>query len=157
MLPADQGLEARHRLARGVDARLVEQAELVVLERDAEVGLHELTLARGIMHLGLEEAEATLARGLGGVERQVGVAHQVVGRAVVIVGRDDADRGADRHRGAVDRVGARQAVDNALRELGQLGLVGGGGKHDLELVAAEATDLARLADDIAEAERHKAQ
>ncbi len=157
MFPADQGLEPGHLFARGVDAGLVDEVQLSVLERDPEVRFHQLPLARGVVHLGLEEAEAALAGGLGGIKCEVGVAHQVVGGAVVIIRRHDSHRCADRHGSAVERVGPRQAVDDPLRQLRQLGLVRGGGKHDLELVAAEASDLSRLADHVAETQRHQPQ
>ena len=68
--------------------------------------------SRAASHFGSEEAEAPLPRRLGGVERKVRVAHQVVGRPIVIVGRDDAHGRADRNDGSVDRVRPRQAVDD---------------------------------------------
>ena len=123
MVPADQRLEPGHRLARSVDAGLEDDPQLALLERNAQVRFHQLPLARRLVHFGSEEAEAALARRLGGVERKVGVAHQVVGGAIVIVGRDDADGRADRNGGSVDRVGPRKAVDDALRQLRQLVLV----------------------------------
>ena len=98
MIPADQRLEPGDRLARGVDAGLENDPQLALLERDAQVRFHQLPLARRLVHLGLEEAEAALACRLGRIERKVGVAHQVVGGAVVVIGRDDADRCTDRNR-----------------------------------------------------------
>ena len=68
----------------------IDHPQLAFLERDAQVQFHQLPLARGLVHLRREEAEAALAGGLGRVKREVGVAHQIVGRAVVIVRRDDA-------------------------------------------------------------------
>jgi hypothetical protein len=70
MVPADQRLEPGHRLARGVDAGLVDDPQLALLERDAKVRFHQLPLARGFVHLRREKAEAALAGRLGGVERK---------------------------------------------------------------------------------------
>ena len=128
-----------------------------MLERDAQIRFHQLPIARRFVHFRREEAVAALARRLGRVKRKVGVAHQIVGGAVVIVGGDDSDRRADRYRGAVDGVGPRQAVDDALRELGQVGLGGHCGQHDLELVAAQAPDLPLVADFVGQPQRDQPQ
>ena len=141
MVPPDQRLETGDVLAGSIDAWLIGEPQLAPLERDAQVRFHELPHARGLVHLGREEPEAALAGGLGGVEREVGVAHQIVGGAIVIVRSDDADGGADRHRGAADGVRARQAVDDALRELRQIRLRGHARHNHLEFVTAKPPDL----------------
>ncbi len=150
VVPSDQRLEPGDRLARGIDRGLVDELQLLFLERDPKVGFHQLPLARGLVHLGSEEAEASLARSLGGIERKVGVAHQIVRSAIVIVRCDNPDRRSDRHRRSVDRVRPRQAVDYALGDARQLVLGRGRRKHHLEFVAAEAADLAEIADDVAQ-------
>ena len=157
VVPADQRFEARHVLGRSVDARLVDDAQLFFLDRHAKIGFHHLPFARRLMHFRREETEAPLARRLRGVKRQVGITHEIVRRAVVVVGGDDADRSADRHCVAVDRVRPRQAVDDALREFRQVFLVGGRGQHNFEFVTAEAADLSRLADHVAQTQRDEAE
>ena len=154
VVPADQRLEAQHLFARGIDARLEHDAKLAFLKRDSKVGFHQRALARRFVHLGREEAVAALAGGLGGVEREIGVAHQIIRRAVVIVGGDDPDRRADRHHRPVDRVGPRQAVDDPLRQPREILLRRCLRNDDLELVAAEAADLARCADNVAKPQGH---
>ena len=150
MVPAHQGFEPRHGLARSVDAGLEDDPQLPLFERNAQVRFDPLPLARSLVHLGSEEAEAPLPGRLCGVERKVGVAHQVVGGAIVIVGGDDAHGRADRNGGSVDRVGPRKAVDDALRQR-RRARPGAevAGQNDLELVAAEPADLPRFANHVA--------
>ena len=65
MAPAQQGLEADHRLGRGPDLRLVVELEFALRERAPEVGLERLAPPELGVHVGLEEAVAALAVALG--------------------------------------------------------------------------------------------
>ena len=56
------------------------------------------------------------AGGLGGVEREVGIADHRVGAGAAGIANDDADRGADRHLVAFDRIGPRNLFDQRPRE-----------------------------------------
>ena len=62
---------------REVDLRLVEQLQLIALERAAQLALDELAAQRSPVHALLEELVAVAAALLDLVERQVGVADQV--------------------------------------------------------------------------------
>ena len=157
MVPPDQRLETGDVLAGSIDAWLIGEPQLAPLERDAQVRFHELPHARGLVHLRREEAVAALAGGLRGVERKIGVAHQVVRSAVVIVGGNYADRCADRHRSAADGVRPRQAVDDALRQLRQVRLGGHARHNDLEFVAAEPADLSPVTHFVGQPERDEPQ
>src|SRR6476620_7242053 len=157
VVPANQRLEPRDRLARSIDLRLVDDAKLLFFDGQAKVRFEQLTLASGLVHLSLEEAVAALSGRLGRIKRKVCVAHQVVGGAVVIIRRDDADRRADRNHRTVDRVRTGKAVDDTLRKVRQLSLGRSFGNHDLELVAAKPPDLAHFADFIAKPERNESK
>jgi hypothetical protein len=69
-----------------------------------------------VVHLRREHGVAPLAGCLGLVEREVRVAHQVLGR-LALVADDDADAGAGRHLGAVDVHGLGQHLDEAPGDL----------------------------------------
>ena len=79
--PADQRLDAGDRLALQVERRLVEQEELAGVERVLEVDLECEPVLRCCPHPGLEHDPAVLARALGFVQREVGIAEKVIGRA----------------------------------------------------------------------------
>ena len=82
---------------------------------------------------------------LGRVEREVGVAHQGIGAGPARVADGDSDRCADRHLVALDHVRARDLLDEGAGERLEQADVDHARKHRLELVAAEAADLAVLA------------
>ena len=139
MLPSDQCLEAQHLAAAGVDDRLVVQRQLVVAERGAQLALHVESVVDLAAHRLVEQGDPSPAGLLGGVHRQVGALHDLVGR----IG-SDAERDADAHRHDVlatveaDRClhGRQQAVGDG----GDLEIGADVAAHDQELVAAEASD-----------------
>ncbi len=92
-VPARQRLEADDAVAGQVDQRLVVNLDLIGRDGRAQFALDgRAPLDMGV-HRRLEEAGERAAFGLGAVKREVGAAHQVVGRDA-IVGRDcnaDAD------------------------------------------------------------------
>jgi len=75
------------------DLRLVEQLELVALDRAREVGLHREPRLQLVAHLAVVKHAAGAAGGLGVVEREVGIADQLVGRGAI--GGEDRKAGAD--------------------------------------------------------------
>ena len=79
MRPAAERFDADHGLAAVVDDRLVGDAQLVVLDRRAQVVLEQLALEQVGVHRGVVDAGAIAALVLGAVERHVGVAHDVGG------------------------------------------------------------------------------
>jgi len=78
MAPARQRLEALD-AALGVVLRLVEQAELVLLQGFAHLVLQRQALAQGLADLRREELEAVLAALLGMAQRGIGAAQGLAG------------------------------------------------------------------------------
>ena len=87
------------------------------------------------------------AGSLRGVEREVGVADEAVGGAAARVANGDSERRADHHAVAFDAVRAGDLLDQGPRERFQQADVDRARKYRLELVAAQAPDLAMLAHD----------
>ena len=147
MVPAHQRLEAADILAGGADDRLVGDPQLAAVERLAQVVLQHLPVrGLGVHRLFVEAMLAAPGR-LGGVERQIGVADHRVGAGAARVADGDADRGADRHLVALDRVGARHLLDQGLGKRFQQAGLDDARQHRLEFVAAQASDLAVVAHD----------
>ena len=147
VLPADQRFEAGNFLAGGADDRLIMDRQLAALDRLAKVVLEQLAFRRFAVHRWLVEAVLAAAGGLGGVEREVGVADQGVGAGASRVADRDPDRRSDRHLVALDHVGPRDLLDQRARERFEQADVGAAGQHRLEFVAAEPPDLAVVAHD----------
>ena len=102
MIPADQGLEAADLVARQIDHRLVVELEFAGRQRLAQILLHDAAGLHLQVHRGLEEAESAAAVAFGAVQREVGVAQQLVGGQAVARADRDADAGADHGLMAVD-------------------------------------------------------
>ena len=119
MVPADQGLEAadlvasRGRRPAGSAARTrrlrAPCAGRVPVARRA-------CICASIS--GSKKRIGAAAVALGAVQRQVGVAHQLVGVDAVVRADGDADAGADHDLMAVDVVGRAERLDDALRQRG---------------------------------------
>ena len=92
MGPAGQRLEAGDLAGLEVDQRLVEQLQLVLVERPAKLGLDREAAPRGARFLGL--IDLRLARRLGLLDRELGVAEQLLARPARLHQRD-ADRAFD--------------------------------------------------------------
>ena len=73
MTPAHQRLEAGDLAALDVDERLIEQLELAVLDRLAQIELDDAAGLHARVHFGFEEAVDAAAVGLGPIKRHVGV------------------------------------------------------------------------------------
>ena len=140
MVPADQRLERADAVVLEVEQRLVIELELAALDREAQVGFELAALPAPAVEALLEESVGAAPGFLGAVEREVGVAQQVVGVAAVR-GRDgDADAGRRRELVAVDdeRLG-HGLEDPAGEPVDRVAVLADGLEHD-ELVAAEARD-----------------
>ena len=74
---------------------------------------------------------------LGGVERKVDIADQLVAVGAMLGRERDADRGADHHALALNRIGLRERVDDFLRHVAERVAVLVAGDDHLELVAAQ--------------------
>ena len=115
----------------------IEQLELLVGQRLAQVELEDAARFDDLRHLVAEEAEGAAAVGLGAVQRHVGVLQQRVG-ADAARGHGDADAGADLDQMIVDLVTLAQAIDDAPgKARGVFGRMDVLLEHH-ELVAAEA-------------------
>ena len=138
--PADQRLDARDLAALELDHRLIEEPELVVLQRALQRGLQLQPLQRGVVHRGLEQLIPVLALLLREVHRDVGVPQELLGalRHGIGLGDRDPDARADEDLGLVQE---ERLVEHREDPLGDVG-----GRHaflaavlqqDRELVAAE--------------------
>ncbi len=137
MQPARQRLDPDDAPAGQLEDGLIVDAQVALLERSPQVGLHLQAPGDTLMHGRLEDLEARLAVGLGLVHRDVGVAEQVFsGVAVDLVGHADADLRAD--QGALDVAADAQGRGDALAHVSDLARVGDVLQQDGELVAAEA-------------------
>ena len=154
MLPAQQRLIADDPLGLRADDGLIGDEELVGGKRVAQIVLELLAALRAGEHFGAEEAVDAAPVALGGIEREIGVAHQRLG-VMPVLGRDrDADRAADADRRALDRIGLRQVEDHAPREIAEPRAIGLIGQDHLEFVAAQASDQPVAADRALQALRH---
>ena len=157
MAPADEGLDAADLVGPEIDDGLVVQLELAGRKRLAQVVLHGAPHLHLRVHLRPEEAVGAAPVALGAVERQVGVADQLVGARAVRRADGDADAGADDDLRAVEIVGRAHGLDDAQRQHGGIRRLGDGDLQDRELVAAHARDRVRLPDQGAQALRHHLQ
>jgi len=112
--PARERLDPDRAPALELDHGLVHEAQLVALERVAQIGLELDARQQRGAHRGLVRRGAVAARLLGAVHREVGVAQQLVGarRGVARVG--DADRGPDEDLLALHVEGPAHGGDDAL-------------------------------------------
>ena len=146
MAPAHQRLGAAALAPADVDDGLVVQLEFVAQQRAPHVLFELAAVARVRLHGGLEEAIAVAALGFRLVEREVGVAHELVGVAGVLRRQRDADRGADDDLASIDVVGLGERQKNAVRQDGGLvALVHVGNLDHCELIAAESRDDVEVA------------
>ena len=153
--PAHERLDAGKAARREVDDGLVEERELVEVDRTLEVDAELMALAHGLVHARVEDREAGLAVRLGHVHGDVGVADEV-GRA-----RDGVPRTRDTHGGRdhdvllAEDVRRAELVDQSARHRARAAehrLVLG---EDRELVAAEPGDEVALTDQAADPLRHR--
>ena len=137
--PAAERLEARDGAGRSLDHRLVEHPQLAAVERVAQAGLELEPLHHPRVHRLVEHGVAGAALRLGAVHGDVGVAHDVLRRAV---GGHERDADAGRHVELavvdVERRGERllQALGDDRGAADVLDLL----EQQRELVAAVAGD-----------------
>ncbi len=120
--------------------RLVEDEELVALQRAFEVDLEGEPGQRRGMHARFEDLDSVLAVALGHVHRHVGVAQQLV-RGLVVAGRDgDADAGVDEQLLAAMLERRLEGGQQAFGDVERAGRVGRVLDQHRELVAAHPGD-----------------
>ena len=136
--PAHERLEAADVRRGQLDDRLVDEREVVALDRLAQLGLERQALDRRGVHVRVEDLIAAAAGRLGAIHRDVGVAQQFVHGGVWRAAEHDADT---RRRVDLVAVQADRIAERPLQALGdEAHLVGRGETLDQhrELVAAEA-------------------
>ena len=154
VMPAQQRLEAGHLPALNVDHGLVEQRELVALERLVEIKREQPARLQFRIHLRHEQAESAPSVRLGAVHGDVRLAQERIGVAPV-GGRDcHPDAGADGRAVAIAIVGPAELAHDAGREACRLLGAVQRDLHHGELVAAEAGDEVRILHAAADAARH---
>ncbi|MEZ5121860.1 MAG: hypothetical protein R2736_09830 [Solirubrobacterales bacterium] len=124
-----------------LDDGLVEDHELVMVDRAAEVGFGVQALEGLALQVCVEDLDAAAAGGLGAVHGGVGFLQQSARGARLVVGavNRDADREADGHRSRVDAHGCLELVLHPIDQPQKL-MVGASFEQRDELVAAEAAD-----------------
>ena len=95
MPPADQRLNAGNFVRLDVDDRMVMQLELIVRQRIAQIVLIGAAPAGLNAHRIVEKAVGVAALGLGSVQREVGILHQLVDSRAMLGRQRDADAGAN--------------------------------------------------------------
>ena len=142
MLPAHQPLGAND-VPRAIHLGLVVQAQLLLVQRSAQVLLQRQAVHDGGVHFGVKKAHGVAACFLGLVHGQVGVLHQVVGAGFVAYEQHHANAARALHGTARQGHGRGQGLQHFVRHAFGLGggLVGLGAQafqDDDELVPAQA-------------------
>jgi hypothetical protein len=140
VLPADQGLDPADLAGRQVEHRLVVQAQLVAIDRPAEVGFLLEPGHHRRRHSRFVGGERRPPRALRLVERDVGVPEQIGRADLSALSEGDPDTRPDGNLPPVEQHRRSHGVQQALRDR-----LGGGRidvvlEQDRELVAAEAGD-----------------
>ena len=155
MLPAQQRFQAGQAVGLQAQLGLVIQQQLVALDGVAQVVLDELAAMGFGIQLRGEHLPAVLAAGLGLVQRQAGLLHQLLGMAVGLDVAHQADGGGD-----VDQlVGHEQRTAEQVQQLPGhfLGIHVGGVEQGGELVAGEARQTGLGPQRVAQAPRQAGQ
>ena len=135
--PSEHCLVADDPAGRELHLRLIDELEVIVLQRMAEPVFERAPARQVLRHLRIEEPPGAAALALGAVEREIGVAHQRLEVGAVIGSDRESDRAADLDFVAVDAEGTGEQVQHALGERRQHGGVGDPRHHDGEFVAGE--------------------
>ncbi|PAV93190.1 hypothetical protein WR25_15457 [Diploscapter pachys] len=134
--PARQRLERDDRTARQVADRLEGEAQLALLDRAAQRGLHRELLARQRKGLGLIAFD--LQPRLGALRGELRVADQLLGVLDALVGMRDADRTFDADLVIAQAERRGQHALDALGEPGRLRLIVVDPHQDPEFVATDS-------------------
>ena len=90
MIPARQRLEAGDRAVLQPHDRLIEDRDLVALERAAQFGFERQAVGLARAHRRLEHLDAVAADALGVIHRKLGVLEHLLGAVRLAVGERDA-------------------------------------------------------------------
>ena len=157
MAPAQERLEAGHRVLCDIDDRLIVNLELTLAQGRAQIQLEQAPHLHKRVHSRLEEAGTSPPLTLGAVERKVGVLEQLLGAGAIAGAHGNADARTNDDLMAIDLIGCTECFDDPVRQLrGRRRLAGGHLRHG-ELVTAEARDRIRAADEATQARGHELQ
>ena len=137
VIPAHQRLQLGDPAAAVVPDRLVGHGQLLELDRLRQILLHLVTLAHLFAHGGAVAAEQP-SLPLGGKQRLLGVAQQLVALQPVARAEGDADGGRHVEVLVGQHEGAGEAADHLLGKHLGLAAVDDAGHQEGELVAADA-------------------
>ena len=102
MVPARQRLEARDRAVFQPHDRLVQDGDLLALERAAQFGFERQAVGLARAHRRLEHLDAVAADALGVIHRELGVLEDLLGAVRLAVGEREADRGGQEDLAVVE-------------------------------------------------------
>ena len=102
MVPARQRLEAGDRAVLQPHDRLVEDGDLVALERAAQLRFEREAVGLARAHRRLEHLDAVAADALGVIHRELGVLEHLLGAVRLAVAEREADRGGQEDLAVVE-------------------------------------------------------
>ena len=138
MVPTDQRLRAEQLAVGEPDQRLIEKLELGFLERLAQLGLVGAPCDHGAAQARLEELVASRARGLGALQRKVGVGQQLLGTRSLLGTDRHPDIDAHMDRLAAERERRGEELHDVLGVLAGPRAVGHQREEEGKLVRAHA-------------------
>ena len=103
MVPARQGLETRHRTVLEPHDRLVEDGDLLALQRAAQLGFERQAVGLARAHRRLEHLDAVAADALAVIHRKLGILEHLFGAVRLAVGERNAHRGGEEDLAVVER------------------------------------------------------
>ena len=115
MVPARQRLEAGDRAVLQPHDRLVEDGDLVALERAAQLGFERQAVGLARAHRRLEHLDAVAADALGVIHRELGVLEHLLGAVRLAVAERQADRGGQEDLAVVEGDRRAQRLGAASR------------------------------------------
>ncbi len=140
VIPAKQPFQTHDAPAVERNDGLVMHEELLALHRPAQLGLEPHRPHLVLVESVVEDLVTGLARRLGPVHGEVGVAQHLLGALVSIRSERDADARRGEHLVPADDEGLRQQLVNAHRHVGRIGDARHIGEQHGELVAPESRE-----------------
>ena len=103
MVPARQRLEARDRAILQPHDRLVEDGDLLALQRPAQLRFERQPIGLARAHRRLEQLDAVAADALGVIHRKLGILEHLFGAVRLAVAERKPDRGGQENLAVVER------------------------------------------------------
>ncbi len=98
------------------------------------------------IHIAIVKPVAVAALGLRAIEREIGIAHELIDFAAIVGRLRDADAGADHHLLPVDFISRADGLEQPRRDLQRRVAAAADHMDDGKFVAAEASDKIAFAD-----------